>query len=353
MQDHWSLRTWGTAVLCPYKSTRGPLRGSWQEAALTTQEEDKRQRKAGPREQEKPPCDSGRSKKAANAHEGKTKKRQTAQPLETSFEAQGKQLPLQRLAQDDGVEVRRHKVCGLAGAGGFDPVEAEESQGAAEEFGPGAAFAEEKDAKCGCGDGEQIGEGGELGGFEEAEKPEVEEISESGAEESGEGDAGPGLPGDGEPVGEGTNGDGAEDGDGEEDESPEDEIPGGHGERVVLCGDALTENDVHGEAKGTDEREGVTEERGGMAGDAGTGGEDDDAGESDEHTEGFAYGGLFETEENGEDEGVDGAHADDDGGVSDVGVTQAEAEEELVEGDTEEAEIGEGPVVTPGVACGA
>ena len=120
-----------------------------------------------------------------------------------------------------------------------------------------------------------------MGGFEEAEKPEVEKIGESGAEETCESDAGPGLPGDGAPVGERSMA--RRDGDGKKNESTEDEIPGGHGEWVVLGGDALAENDVHGEAEGAEEGEDITEKRGGVTRDAGTGGEDEDSGESDEH----------------------------------------------------------------------
>ena len=257
----------------------------------------------------------------------------------------------ERQTQDAGVKPplqSRTQDAGLAGAGGFDPIEAEEGEGAAQEFGPGAAFAEEEDAQGGSGDREEIGEGGKLRSLEETEKPEVEEIGECGAEKAGVEDAGPSLPRDGAPVGERAECHGAVDGDGEKEESTKDEIPSGHGERVVVSGDALAENDVHGKGERADERENITEKRGGMAGDTGASGEDDDAGESNEHAEGFADGGTFETEEDGKDEGVDGTYADDDGRVRDVCVAEGEAEEELVERDTKESDVGEGPVITPG-----
>ena len=82
-----------------------------------------------------------------------------------------------------------------------------------------------------------------------------------------------------------------------------------------------------------------------MAGESGGGGEDGYAGEGDEHAGGFAPGRFFDAKKNGEREGVDGRHADDDGGVSDVGVAQTERETELVDGDAEEAEVEEGPEV--------
>ncbi len=50
-------------------------------------------------------------------------------------------------------------------------------------------------------------------------------------------------------------------------------------------------------------------------------------------------------EENSEDEGVDGAHADDDRGVGDGGVAKTDGEANLVDGDTEEAEVEEGPKI--------
>jgi len=48
---------------------------------------------------------------------------------------------------------------------------------------------------------------------------------------------------------------------------------------------------------------------------------------------------------NGENEGVDWAHANDDGGMADRRVAQADGEAELVDGDADEGEIEEVPVV--------
>jgi hypothetical protein len=58
--------------------------------------------------------------------------------------------------------------------------------------------------------------------------------------------------------------------------------------------------------------------------------------------------GTFEAKQSGEDKGVDGAHADDDG-VGDRGVAKTDGEAHLVEGDTEEAEIEKRPKVTLGL----
>src|SRR5260221_14567721 len=119
--------------------------------------------------------------------------------------------------------------------------------GGAEEFGPGATFDEEENAEDGGGDGEQVGEGAKLGGFEVAEEPEVEEVGERGAEDGGEGEAGPGEPWDGLPVGERAEGGGAGDGDGKNEEAAEEGVPGGHGEGVVLPCYALAEDNIEGE----------------------------------------------------------------------------------------------------------
>ena len=78
---------------------------------------------------------------------------------------------------------------------------------------------------------------------------------------------------------------------------------------------------------------------------AGGGSESDDTGEGNGHAERFVPGDFFEAKEDGESERVDGRHANDDGGVRDVGVTQAEGEEELIDGNAEEAEVGEGPEI--------
>src|ERR1700739_4501309 len=82
-------------------------------------------------------------------------------------------------------------------AGGLDPVEAEQGQERTEEFQPGAAFAQEHNAETGSGDGQNVGEGGELGGFKITKKPEVKEIGKGRAEETGVNDSAPGLPGNG------------------------------------------------------------------------------------------------------------------------------------------------------------
>jgi hypothetical protein len=84
----------------------------------------------------------------------------------------------------------------LAVARGFNPVDAGESQGAAEKLGDSAAFAEENDAEDSGGDGEQIAEGAELGDFEIAEEPEIEKVSEDGTEKSHVEEAEPGGCGD-------------------------------------------------------------------------------------------------------------------------------------------------------------
>ena len=62
----------------------------------------------------------------------------------------------------------------------------------------------------------------------------------------------------------------------------------------------------------------------------GGGGEDGNAGEGYGHAEGFAPGEFFEAEEDGEDKGVDGAHAEDDGRVGDAGVTKTYREAHLI-----------------------
>ena len=230
-------------------------------------------------------------------------------------------------------------------AGGFDPVEAEEGEETAEEFEPGAALAEEDDAESGGGDGKEIREAGELGSFEIAEEPEVKDIRESRAEEGGVDQAEPTLPRDVAEISGKAKGVSLLDRDGKDEERTEDEIPEGHGEGVVLASDAFAEDDIGGKADGTAHGDGIAEKRGGMMAHAGAGGEDGDAGEGDGHAGGFAPGELFETKENGEGERVDGREADDDGGVGDAGVAEAEGETELIDADAEEAEVGEDPVI--------
>ena len=85
-------------------------------------------------------------------------------------------------------------VARLGPAGGFDVVDAEEGEASADKFEEGAAFAEEEDAEGGSGDGEEVGKRGELGGFEVAEEPEVEEVGQRRAEQRGIENARVGLP---------------------------------------------------------------------------------------------------------------------------------------------------------------
>ncbi len=181
----------------------------------------------------------------------------------------------------------------LGVASGFDEVDASEGQGAAEEFGPGAAFTKEEDAKERGGNGEEVIVGSKLRDFEIAEEPEIEEIGECGAEESHIDHGGPCGPGDGEPARERAEGDGAMDGDGKNEKRAEEKIVGGHGEGVVAGGDALAEYGVESEAQRADESDEIAEECGGMLGGVFESGEEDDAEERDGHAKGFAECGGF------------------------------------------------------------
>src|SRR5208337_2021558 len=194
----------------------------------------------------------------------------------------------------------------LAAAGGFDVVDAGECEEAAEEFEPGAALTEEEDAEGGSGDGQEIGERGELRGFEVMQNPIVESVGDGGAEQGHVQHAGPDRPGKGAPMGEGAEKNGALYGDGENEERAEDAVEGGHGEGVVEGGDAFAEDDVGGEAEGPRERDGVAEKRGRVAADACARGHEHNAGESDAHAKDFAQRGVFQAEEHGEDECVHG-----------------------------------------------
>jgi len=158
-------------------------------------------------------------------------------------------------------------------AGGFDVEHAGQGEGGAEEFEPGAAFAEEDDAETGGGDGEEIGEGRELRGFEIAKQPVVKEVGERGTEERHVKHAGPGLPMDGAPVVERAENEGAIDGDGKDEERSNDEIPCGHSEGVVAGGDAFAENDVGGETERTGQGDEIAGKCGRAAVDAGVGGQ--------------------------------------------------------------------------------
>src|SRR5271157_2986470 len=189
----------------------------------------------------------------------------------------------------------------LAAAGGLDVVDAGEGEEAAEEFEPGAAFAEEEDAEGGGGDGQEIGEGSELRGFEVAQNPEVEDVGDGGAEQGHVQHAGPDRPGEGAPMGKGAEVDGALDGDGENDEPTKDAVESGHGEGVVAGGDAFAEYDVGGEAERAGERDQVAEKRGRMAAYARARGHKRDPGDGDAHAQDFAERGVFQTEEHGED----------------------------------------------------
>ena len=77
-------------------------------------------------------------------------------------------------------------------------------------------------------------------------------------------------------------------------------------------------------------------------------GDQRDTKESDEHAQDFAECGLFEAKRDSEREGVDRAEAEDDGRVGDVGVAEADGEADLIDGDDEESEIGEGPEIARG-----
>jgi len=89
---------------------------------------------------------------------------------------------------------------------------------------------------------------------------------------------------------------------------------------------------------------------------AGGRGKDSDPCERYTHANGFTPREEFEAKEDGQSERIDGGHTHDDGGVGNVGVAETEGEEELVNGDTEEAEVGEGPEIVKRdsrfVSCG-
>ena len=141
-------------------------------------------------------------------------------------------------------------------------------------------------------------------------------------------------------------GDSAMDGDGENEEGAEKEIVGGHAESVVARGEALAKYGVEGEAERTDKGDEIAEESGrGLSGIAG-GGEENDAEEGDGHAEDFAERGGFEAKEDSEDQGVDGAHANDVA-VGEEGEAEAEGEADLVDGDAEETEVKENSEVAP------
>ena len=238
-------------------------------------------------------------------------------------------------------------------AGGFDVVDAEEGEDGSGEFEERAALAKEKDAEAGSRDRKQVGERCELGGFEIAEEPEVEEIGQGGAEKAGIGDASVGLPRKRTPGVRKIDGEELVDGDGESDERAKDEIPSGHGERVVVVGDALAEDNVHGEAERAAHGDGVTKKSGRTAGHTGGRGKDHDAGEGNGHADGDAEGEAFQAKEDGKAERVDRREADNDGGVGNVGMVEADREAELVDGDAEEAEIEEDPEIQGRVTGGA
>lgn len=173
-------------------------------------------------------------------------------------------------------------------AGGFDVVDGGKGEEGAEEFEPGAAFAEEDDAESGGGNGEEIGKSGELRGFEITESPEIEDVGNGGTEEGHVHHADPHGPRDGAPMGEGAEEDGAMDGERKNDESAEEGVEGVHGEGVVTGGDAFSQNDVNRETERAGEGDGIAEKRRGMAADARTGGHEEYSGEGDEHAEDFA-----------------------------------------------------------------
>jgi len=212
-------------------------------------------------------------------------------------------------------------------------------------------FAHEEDAETAGGDGDQVGEGSELGSFDEAEKPEIEKIGDGRREQSHEEETGPGLPRKSEPSGERAERDDLPEGERKNHGGGQEQAPESAGKRIVLPCYAFAEYDPHGETKGTEKRDDVAEKRGGTMGHAGAGGEKDDAGKRDQHAGGFAPGGLFQTEEDSEDQSVDGAEANDDGRVGDVGAAESNSEADLIDDEAEETEVSEDPVVAPS-SCG-
>lgn len=126
---------------------------------------------------------------------------------------------------------------------------------------------------------------------------------------------------------------GAMDGDGENKKRAEEEIVGGHAEGVVVPCDAFAQHGVEGKAQRTDKGDEIAREcRRVLRGHAG-GGEKYDAEKRDGHADDFAERGGFEAKEDGENQGVNGAHTDDDGGVCDGGEAQADGEADLFDGD--------------------
>jgi len=81
---------------------------------------------------------------------------------------------------------------------------------------------------------------------------------------------------------------------------------------------------------------------------AGTGCQNDYSGQRNRHSAGFAPSGLFEAKEHGKYQRIDRAQPHDNGRVGDVGVMQAGGEANLVHGEAEKTEVGEGPVIAPG-----
>jgi len=187
-----------------------------------------------------------------------------------------------------------------------------------------------------------------LGDFEIAKQPVVEKVGERGTEQAHVEHAGPGGPRNGAPIFERPESDSALNGDGKNEKRAEDEIVSGHGEGVVTGGNAFAECGIEREAERAGKGDGVAEKRGRTVRDIGASGHQGDSTESDGHAEHFAQRGFFESEKNGENEGVDWAHANDDGGMADRRVAQADGEADLIDGDDEESEIGEGPEIARG-----
>src|ERR1700683_2571728 len=83
------------------------------------------------------------------------------------------------------------------------------------------------------------------------------------------------------------------------------------------------------------------------------GGENQDADKAEGHADNFAAGDAFESGEAGEEHDDDGRYGDDDGGVADGGVFEAEGKAALIDQNSEKAQEDEGFYVAAVELCTA
>src|SRR5712691_1349544 len=239
----------------------------------------------------------------------------------------------------------RSRGARLEVAARLDPVDPAKHQCPAEQFIPGAFFAEPPDAEDRGAHGQQVAERAQLRWRHVAQQPEVQQVSAGGAEDGHVGCGGPALPADGAPMGSRANAQRFDDGHRQGDDGAEDLVEGRHGQGVVARGHALAQHGVEREAERTGHGDGVTEQRRRMRAEALLRSEHDDSDKRHSHAHDLAHREPLQAHRRRQGQNVDRSHAENYRRVAHRGVAQPDGEANLVHANTEESEVREDPQI--------